>query len=361
MSHRVPAPSARRRSSSSRPASLGCSLGDRRRARRRLEPADRRRRRRDRPTRASRRPSSSSGSGYIPSVQFAQFYLAQQNGYYADGGPRRRVPEQDRPGPHPARRRRARSTSGSATGRASSRRPATASRSSTSPRSTASSRTSSSPRRRPGSRPRPTSRARRSACPGRYGSGWIMLQALLASAGLTTDDVEIVEYPDFTQEAAVEQGAVDAATGFANNEPIQLELHGEKAGRPARSTTSRRCPGPGSSRRPRRSTRSTTRSRRSWPRRSRRWTRSRPTRRSGSTRRSTAVPELASARDAQAAILAATIDVVDRARPGRTAASARSTATAGRRRSRSWARSGWSRTRSRPTTLVREDLLPAGD
>ena len=55
-----------------------------------------------------------------------------------------------------------------------------------------------------------------------------MLQALLASAGLTTDDVEIVEYPDFTQEAAVEQGAVDAATGFANNEPVQLELDGRR-------------------------------------------------------------------------------------------------------------------------------------
>jgi NitT/TauT family transport system substrate-binding protein len=65
--------------------------------------------------------------------------------------------------------------------------------------------------------------------PGRYGSGWIMLQALLASAGLTPEDVEIVEYPDFTQRAAVEQGAVDAATGFANNEPVQLELDGEPA------------------------------------------------------------------------------------------------------------------------------------
>ncbi len=53
-----------------------------------------------------------------------------------------------------------------------------------------------------------------------------MLQALLASAGLTTDDVQIVEYPDFTQEIAVEQGAVDAATGFTNNEPVQLQLHG---------------------------------------------------------------------------------------------------------------------------------------
>ena len=26
------------------------------------------------------------GLGFIPSVQFAQFYLAQQNGYYADAG-----------------------------------------------------------------------------------------------------------------------------------------------------------------------------------------------------------------------------------------------------------------------------------
>ena len=65
--------------------------------------------------------------------------------------------------------------------------------------------------------------------PGRYGSGWIMLQALLGSAGLTPADVEIVEYPDFTQRAAVAQGAVDAATGFANNEPVQLQLDGDQA------------------------------------------------------------------------------------------------------------------------------------
>ena len=62
--------------------------------------------------------------------------------------------------------------------------------------------------------------------PGRYGSSWIMLQALLASANLKTDDVTIVEYPDFGQGAAVSQGAVDAATGFVNNEPIQLERSG---------------------------------------------------------------------------------------------------------------------------------------
>jgi NitT/TauT family transport system substrate-binding protein len=65
--------------------------------------------------------------------------------------------------------------------------------------------------------------------PGRYGSSWIMLQALLSSAGLAPDDLQIVEYPDFGQGAAVSQGAVDAATGFANNEPVQLELSGTPA------------------------------------------------------------------------------------------------------------------------------------
>jgi NitT/TauT family transport system substrate-binding protein len=69
---------------------------------------------------------------------------------------------------------------------------------------------------------------RKLGIPGRFGSSWIMLQALLASADLTPDDLEIVEYPDFGQGAAVSQGAVDAATGFANNEPVQLELTGEE-------------------------------------------------------------------------------------------------------------------------------------
>jgi NitT/TauT family transport system substrate-binding protein len=65
--------------------------------------------------------------------------------------------------------------------------------------------------------------------PGKYGSSWIMLQALLGSAGLTPDDASIIEYPDFGQGVAVQQGAVDAATGFANNEPVQLELTGTEA------------------------------------------------------------------------------------------------------------------------------------
>jgi len=62
--------------------------------------------------------------------------------------------------------------------------------------------------------------------PGKYGSSWIMLQALLKSASLTTDDVQIVTFPKFTQAAALQQGQVDAATGFTNNEPIQLKNAG---------------------------------------------------------------------------------------------------------------------------------------
>jgi NitT/TauT family transport system substrate-binding protein len=69
-------------------------------------------------------------------------------------------------------------------------------------------------------------KGRKLGIPGRYGSSWIMLQALLKSANLTPDDLEIVEFPDYTQAVAVQQGTVDAATGFVNNEPVQLQLNG---------------------------------------------------------------------------------------------------------------------------------------
>ncbi len=96
--------------------------------------------------------------------------------------------------------------------------------------------------------------------PGRYGSSWIMLQALLGSAGLTPDDVEIIEYSDFGQGAAVAQGAVDAATGFANNEPVVLERSGtEVFVLHVDDVTA--LPGPGSSPRRRRSKGSAT----PWP------------------------------------------------------------------------------------------------
>jgi NitT/TauT family transport system substrate-binding protein len=72
-------------------------------------------------------------------------------------------------------------------------------------------------------------KGKRIGIPGKYGSSWVMLQALLGSASLKPADVTIVEYPDFGQGGALAQGAIDAATGFVNNEPVQLELSGTKA------------------------------------------------------------------------------------------------------------------------------------
>jgi len=69
-------------------------------------------------------------------------------------------------------------------------------------------------------------KGRKLGIPGKYGSSWIMLQALLHSAGLTPSDLTIVLYPDYGQSVALSQGQVEAATGFFNNEPVQLSLQG---------------------------------------------------------------------------------------------------------------------------------------
>ena len=69
-------------------------------------------------------------------------------------------------------------------------------------------------------------KGRKVGIPGKYGSSWIQLQALLASVGLTPADVDVVPFPNYGQMAALQQGVVDAATGFVNNEPVQMELAG---------------------------------------------------------------------------------------------------------------------------------------
>ena len=62
--------------------------------------------------------------------------------------------------------------------------------------------------------------------PGKYGSSWHALLALLASAGLTEADVTIREYPQYNQVAGLLAGEVDLITGFRNNEPAQAEAAG---------------------------------------------------------------------------------------------------------------------------------------
>lgn len=62
--------------------------------------------------------------------------------------------------------------------------------------------------------------------PGKYGSSWHALLALLDAGGLTADDVTIREYPQFTQVDGLLNGDVDFITGYRNNEPLRLAAQG---------------------------------------------------------------------------------------------------------------------------------------
>jgi NitT/TauT family transport system substrate-binding protein len=168
------------------------------------------------------------GLGYIPSVQFAPFYLAQQNGYYAEEGLEVTFDHRTDTDVVVLTGQGALDI-GVADG--TSVIPAVsqgitvryvATIYGTFP-SIVFAKASS------GIKTAADLRGKKIGIPGKYGSSWVMLQALLQSAGMTPDDVTILEYPDYGQGVAVQQGAVDAATGFANNEPVQLELTGSPA------------------------------------------------------------------------------------------------------------------------------------
>jgi putative riboflavin transport system substrate-binding protein len=177
-------------------------------------------------------PSSSAASaltvglGYIPSVQFAPFYYAQQKGYYRDAGLTVTFQNKIDPdlvtlvgdGAIDVGLADGTSVIPAVSQRIPIRYVATVYRAFP---SIVFAKKSSAIATAAGLK------GHRIGIPGRYGSSWIMLQALLQSAKLSTSDVQIVEYPDFGQLAAVKQGAVDAATGFVNNEPVQLQLSGE--------------------------------------------------------------------------------------------------------------------------------------
>ena len=62
--------------------------------------------------------------------------------------------------------------------------------------------------------------------PGRYGSSWHALLALLDAGGLTVDDVTVREYPQFNQVEGLLNGDVDLITGYRNNEPLRLAAQG---------------------------------------------------------------------------------------------------------------------------------------
>lgn len=165
------------------------------------------------------------GLGFVPSVQFAQFYRAQQEGYYRDAGLDVTFQHRIDPDLIPLL-----GQGGVDIGLAdgTSIIPAVAQGIPVRYGATIYARfpsvvvaTAASGISRPADL-----RGRRLGIPCRCGSSWVMLQALLESAGLTPDDLEIVLYPDFGQVVALRERQVDAATGFANNEPVQLELAG---------------------------------------------------------------------------------------------------------------------------------------
>jgi NitT/TauT family transport system substrate-binding protein len=165
------------------------------------------------------------GLGYIPSVQFAPFYLAQQAGYYAAAGLTVKLGNDIDPN---LITKIGQGAIDIGEGDGTSVIPAvsqgipvvyTATISGTFPDVVIAKASS-------GITKPADLKGKKIGIPGKYGSSWIMLQALLKSAGLTTADVKVVDYPDFGQAAALQQGAVDAATGFSNNEPIVLKNAG---------------------------------------------------------------------------------------------------------------------------------------
>jgi NitT/TauT family transport system substrate-binding protein len=62
--------------------------------------------------------------------------------------------------------------------------------------------------------------------PGLFGASYTAWRALLYTQKIDERDLT-AENIGFTQVAALEQGTVDAAVGYANNEPVQLEMTGK--------------------------------------------------------------------------------------------------------------------------------------
>ena len=177
------------------------------------------------PTPSSAPVALTVGLGYIPSVQFAQFYLADQAGYYRNAGLDVTLQNQIDPDLITLLGQGAVDIGN---GDGTSVIPAVSQGIPVVYTSTIYGQFPSIVVARAGSGITSAAdlRGKRIGIPGKYGSSWIMLQALLQSAGMTPDDADIVLYPDFGQATALQQGAVDAATGFANNEPIQLKQAG---------------------------------------------------------------------------------------------------------------------------------------
>ncbi|HSM39056.1 MAG TPA: ABC transporter substrate-binding protein [Candidatus Limnocylindrales bacterium] len=163
--------------------------------------------------------------GFRPDVQFAPFYVAQQEGYFADAG--LEVTIEHRDGPDVIRL----VADGQAEFGVADATDVMISRTSGIPIRYVSTLYARFPVALIGSPDlvpaHPAELAGlRIGTPGRYGSSWVALQAVLAAGGLTPDDVTIREYPAFNQVEGLLNGDVDLITGFRVNEPLQLQAQG---------------------------------------------------------------------------------------------------------------------------------------
>jgi len=162
---------------------------------------------------------------YRPDVQFAPFYVAQQEGYFADAG--LEVTIEHRDGPDVIRL----VADGQAEFGVADATDVMISRTSGIPIKYVSTLYARFPVALIGAPDlvpaHPAELAGlRIGTPGRYGSSWAALLAVLDAGALTADDVTIREYPAFNQVEGLLNGDVDLITGFRVNEPLQLKAQG---------------------------------------------------------------------------------------------------------------------------------------
>lgn len=163
--------------------------------------------------------------GFRPDVQFAPFYVAQQEGYYADEG--LEVTIEHRQAPDVLRL----VADGDAQFGVADATDVMIARTSEIPVTYVSTLFESFPVALIGQAGEVPSDPSGLAgmtigTPGMFGSSWHALLALLDAGGLTADDVTIREYPQFNQVDGLANGDVDLITGFRNNEPLRLEARG---------------------------------------------------------------------------------------------------------------------------------------
>jgi len=167
--------------------------------------------------------------GYRPDVQFAPFYVAQQEGFYADAG--LAVTIEHRQAPDVQRL----VADGQAEFGVADATDVMIGRTSGIPMRYVSTLYQSFPVALIGAAAdvpaEPSGLAGLTiGTPGRFGSSWHALLALLEAGGLSQDDVTIREYPQFNQVDGLSNGDVELITGFRNNEPLRLEGRGTEVG-----------------------------------------------------------------------------------------------------------------------------------